>query len=438
MTTGPALRTETREELVSLLYQAAELEHGLCCSYLFASFSCKQEEDEGLSTDQVGAVTRWRKAVKQVAEEEMLHLALVSNLLAAVGAAPHLRRPDFPQASPYYPAGITIDLHRLDDVSLTRFVYLERPEDVEVEDAIAFDAQVDLEPEVPVAAPGALQAPDDGGEEVPDASSFATVGHLYQAIEDGFEHLVEQRGERNVFIGAPGAQATADYFHFPELVAVTDLSSARRALGVLVMQGEGVRGDWTEAHYGTFLGIRDELRAAVAADPDFDPARAVMANPLTGTLPGVDGVRVVDDPMTVGVMDLFDNAYELMTAMLLRFFAQTDESEQELQVLVQTAVAVMADVIDPLGKLLTAMPAGPSHPGFTAGPSFAFHRSVTLVPHRRAAWLIFHERLVELAGYAESLTDQGAPGAVGEVCKALVDAGAQLKPHLDRPPLLQA
>jgi len=27
---------------------------------------------------------------------------------------------------------------------------------------------------------------------------------------------------------------------------------------------------------------------------------------------------------------------------------------------------------------------------------------------------------------------------VGEVCKALVDAGAQLKPHLDRPPLLQA
>ncbi len=430
------MQIETREELVSLLNQAAELEHGLCCSYLFASFSCKQRDDEGLSEEQLEAVTRWATAVKEVAEQEMLHLALVSNLLTALGAAPLLRRPDFPQVSPYYPAGITISLRRLDDVSLTRFIYLERPEGMEVEDAVASDPAIELEAETPDAAPGVLQTPqEEAAAPTADAVSYTTVGHLYQAIEDGFERLVDQRGEGDVFIGAPGSQATERYFRFPDLVAVTDLASARQALGVLVEQGEGVRGDWTEAHYGTFLDIREELRAHAERDPNFEPARPVLTDPRAGQFED-DGDRVVDDPMSTSVMELFDNAYELMTGMLLRFFAQTDESNEQLEVLVQTAILLMAEVIDPLGKVLTGMPAGSSHPDSTAGPSFAFHGSVTLLPHRRAAWLIFHERIVELGDYAKRLAEQYAPDAVGQVGDALVDAAAALEPHLDRSPLL--
>src|SRR3954465_3765346 len=80
---------EHREALIYMLCQAAELEHGIMCQYLFAAFSLKQREDEGLTADELETVTRWRKVIAHVASEEMLHLALVHNILSAVGAAPH-------------------------------------------------------------------------------------------------------------------------------------------------------------------------------------------------------------------------------------------------------------------------------------------------------------------------------------------------------------
>src|SRR5690349_18586567 len=83
---------EHREALIYMLCEAAELEHGIMCQYLFAAFSLKQSADEGLTEAEVAAVTRWRQQVSHVATQEMLHLALVHNLLSAIGAAPHLAR----------------------------------------------------------------------------------------------------------------------------------------------------------------------------------------------------------------------------------------------------------------------------------------------------------------------------------------------------------
>src|ERR1051326_4760622 len=70
-----------REALIYMLCEAAELEHGIMCQYLFAAFSLKQRADEGLTAEELEAVTRWRKDISHVATEEMLHLALVHNLL---------------------------------------------------------------------------------------------------------------------------------------------------------------------------------------------------------------------------------------------------------------------------------------------------------------------------------------------------------------------
>jgi hypothetical protein len=53
------------------------------------------------------------------------------------------------------------------------------------------------------------------------------VSHLYRGIERGLERLVEKYGERQLFVGAPEAQATQQYFRWPELVPITDLASAR-------------------------------------------------------------------------------------------------------------------------------------------------------------------------------------------------------------------
>src|ERR671934_1333956 len=73
---------EHREALIYMLCEAAELEHGIMCQYLFAAVSLKQREDEGLTADELDAVTRWRRTIAHVATEEMLHLALVQNVLS--------------------------------------------------------------------------------------------------------------------------------------------------------------------------------------------------------------------------------------------------------------------------------------------------------------------------------------------------------------------
>jgi hypothetical protein len=360
---GGAIAVESREELISLLCQAAELEHGLACSYLFAAFSLKRCVEDGLSPAHVGVVAGWRTTILDVAEQEMLHLALVCNLLTAIGAAPHLRRPPVPHRSAYYPVGVTVELRRFDESSLTRFIFLERPEHVDVEDEILQHPAVELDDDVPAFAPGALGVQPASSDV--DAHDYSTVGHLYDTIEAAFSHLVELRGERCVFIGPRAAQAPSSHFDMDDLVSVVDLASARRALEILTTQGEGVRGDWSEAHYGRFLGIRSELREVVLADPGFDPAWPVVDNPTV--LPGDDGTATVDDGETLAVMRLFNGIYTLMTLMLVRWFAHTDEPEPALRTLARSCVDLMEDAIEPLGTLLARMPAHPGSAAPTAG-----------------------------------------------------------------------
>ena len=57
------LRVERREELVWLLVQAAELEHGLMGAYLFAQFTLKRSRDEGLSGEQLATVAAWEQVL---------------------------------------------------------------------------------------------------------------------------------------------------------------------------------------------------------------------------------------------------------------------------------------------------------------------------------------------------------------------------------------
>src|SRR5437762_12978392 len=101
---------EHREALIYMLCEAAELEHGIMCQYLYAAFSLKQSPDEGLTSEEAEAANRWRKHISHIATQEMLHLSLVQNLLSAIGAAPHLSRPNFPQPASHYPAGVTLAL----------------------------------------------------------------------------------------------------------------------------------------------------------------------------------------------------------------------------------------------------------------------------------------------------------------------------------------
>src|SRR3712207_2012466 len=108
----PEIIVSHREQLAYLLSEAAEIEHGLMCCYLYAAFSLKRGEEEGLTASEAAAVDKWRITLHEIAREEMLHLSLVSNLLAAIGMAPHFMRPNLPVWPGYHPSGVTLSLSR--------------------------------------------------------------------------------------------------------------------------------------------------------------------------------------------------------------------------------------------------------------------------------------------------------------------------------------
>ncbi len=169
-----------REESIFMLSEAATLEHMVMVQYLFASFSLKRRTKEGVTPEQLKAIRRWNQNIVEIAEQEMLHLALVNNLLTSIGAAPYLGRPNFPLRSRYFPSGVTLALLPFDEVSLRFFLYLERPETVQVEDVPGF-----------VKDAGSNQSQTV----VPQGQEFATIGQLYRGIELGLEHLVDSYGE---------------------------------------------------------------------------------------------------------------------------------------------------------------------------------------------------------------------------------------------------
>ena len=295
--------------------------------YLFAAFSLKQNVDEGLSAETLAAVQRWRKTLLSIGEQEMLHLALVQNLLTAVGAAPRLARPNFPMPAYSYPAGVRIELLPFGEAALRHFAFLERPEGMDVEDAEGFEAIAQA-----VALPH-----DEQDEIVPHLQEFDTIGQLYRSIQAGLEHLADRLGPERLFIGPPNAQATEEHFRWPELVAVTDLASARRAIDTIVEQGEGARGEWRDAHFGRLLGILDEYLEIKRADPGFEPARPVVAANVRPQATGVV-VPLITDPGTTRCMDLLNVAYEVLLQLLSRYFAHTDESPEQLAVLADVSV----------------------------------------------------------------------------------------------------
>jgi len=381
---------EHREALIYTLGKAAELEHLIMLQYLFAAFSLKGHVREGLSEEALLAVQRWRRTLLSIGEQEMLHLALVQNLLTAVGAAPRLTRPNFPMPAYSYPAGVRIELLPFGEAALRHFAFLERPEGMDVEDAEGFEAI-----EQAVALPH-----DEEDEIVPHLQEFDTIGQLYRSIQAGLEHLADRLGPERLFIGPVDAQATEEHFRWAELVAVTDVASAQRAIDTIVEQGEGARGEWRDAHFGRLLGILDEYLAIKVADPSFEPARPVVAANVRQQATGVP-MPLITDPGTTRCMDLLNVTYEVLLQLLSRYFAHTDETPAQLQVLADVSVGLMYAAIKPLGTVVTTLPIGWDTPGVTAGPGFElFYQVDYLLPHREAAWVLMEERLRDAAAFA--------------------------------------
>ena len=419
-TTLPPLPIDSREQLVYLLTQASELEQGILCEYLFALYTLRRDPRDGLEGEQLAQVTRWGQTLAEIAVQEMLHLTLATNLLTAVGATPHFHRPNFPIRCQWYPPDVQVALVPFGEEALRHFLYLERPDLVDVADAELFSRVCECRPLT--ATPATLMA---------EPQDYTTVGHLYRSIGHGFARLVERYGEAGVFIGPPEAQATRDRLGWPELVAVTDLAAAEAAIATIVEQGEGAAGDWREAHFGRLATVLEEFLTATEADPSFEPARP--AQPAYVRRPPDQPLAVViSDPLTAQVADLFDAAHQTLLQALCRLFVHDEETDREVATLADTAIGLMAEVLRPLGSALTALPLGPDHPGELAGPAFFMvHPTQFLLPWRQAAWKVMVQRLGVMADTCVRLGCEPGLGQLADLEQPVRGFAARLQAHLD-------
>src|SRR3984957_12823533 len=116
-------RLQSREEILHALYEAAELEHNLMCTFLYAAFSLKDGESEGLRPEEVAAVRRWRAELIKVSVEEMGDLTAVWNITAALGGSPRFGRANFPLDPGNLPASVTVRLAPFNTATLQHFFF---------------------------------------------------------------------------------------------------------------------------------------------------------------------------------------------------------------------------------------------------------------------------------------------------------------------------
>ncbi|HLW37879.1 MAG TPA: ferritin-like domain-containing protein [Candidatus Eremiobacteraceae bacterium] len=422
---------DTRDELLYLLTRASELEHNLACVYLYAGYSLKSDLNEGgLTQPELDAVRTWKRKIAGVAVEEMLHLAQVSNLVTAIGGAPHFARSNFPMPSSTFPFGIKLTLEPFSQDLIERFVCYEMPEkSVLGPKRLAQYATIVKR----------VVAEFDRSESMrvqnsiePYDIDFRTVGEFYHKIESGFRRIPAER----LFIGDPTVQANPTYLDLPkELVQVSDVASACSAIEMIVEQGESPTKDHPDAHFAVFDSIRVEYaqltEAAKRENRAFEPVRPMLSNPSTRGFGATPNTNRITDPIAQELAGLFNTTYDLMLMMLLRFFAHGGENEDELRLLARGTLRMMASGLRPLGEALAKTPAGPEYPGQTAGPTFGFPRSVHLLAHKEAAWIVFLERLYDIAARLTRLAEETALLAeVPEAAAALESVAEHLTPFI--------
>ncbi|MDP9019138.1 MAG: ferritin-like protein, partial [Candidatus Eremiobacteraeota bacterium] len=335
----------TREELIYLLSRASELEHGLACVYLFICHSLKSDVLEGgMTVEQSRIVRGWKRKLAGVAIEEMLHLAQVTNMLTAIGGAPHFKRVNFPMPSTAFPFGIELSLEPFSKATIERLVCYEMPEKgiLSLDRQSTFDEILARVVKPPVQSTDIM--PTHCATE-PFEIDFHTVGEFYHKIESGFKTIPAEI----LFIGPPQAQANARFVDLGgQLKSVLDTDSACAAIEMIVQQGEAPTSEHMDAHFCVFDTIRieyeEQVALAQAAGAVFEPVRPVIANPMTHFYEDASGGTILTDELTHNVADLYNVAYDTMLLMLLRFFAHTDETEEELELLSRGTLRLMASV----------------------------------------------------------------------------------------------
>lgn len=201
------------------LQAALELEFFTIPPYLTAMWSLKDEGHYAAQT------------IRAVVYEEMQHMALACNMLAAIGGTPTLTAPEsIPSYPNPMPGGVKpyleVGLEGLNDSVLKDFLAIEEPEEV-----IEFELE-------------SLQG-------IPD--TFERIGQFYDAVKEAFERIKPKLSVDKQIAGplAP--------------LVVATLQDVQRAIDLIKVQGEGTNVDPKSpegelAHFYRFQELQQNRR----------------------------------------------------------------------------------------------------------------------------------------------------------------------------------
>jgi Ferritin-like len=404
-----------RDRLVALLGIAAQIEHAVCCQYLFAAHSMKALPGEaGCTYVQLEHLRQWKGTLLSIARMEMEHLAIVANVLTAIGEPAEFERPSFPTLAGAFPIDRPFSLRPYSLDALADFVLVEFPDHVTAAER-AFIAYLKGSP---LEQDRALAGRIATGRRSLQRNSLAA---LYEEVEGLFEAL-DDTDAATLFVGPPAAQVTGTTL-FPTnppqpanvrvydvlLTSIDGRASAVKAIQRIRREGEGAPSRQLQegGHFGRFTALYQALSEALQRDPGFVPSRPVVDNPVTpvvrGILPAPTGptVTLVTSPTAVAAMQAYDLAYDTCLKLLAMLFSQTpgDLGYVTLQDIV--FFPMMTLVLRPLGDLLTQLPAA-DRGAACAGPSFLAPASVALA-RPSVAWDVIAEQLDELADRCDAL-----------------------------------
>ncbi|MDJ0590625.1 MAG: ferritin-like protein [Pleurocapsa sp. MO_226.B13] len=231
---------KTVDDLHYYLKQAMAIEHATLPPYITALYSMKP-----------GTNIEAFHILRAVAVEEMLHLTLAANVFNAVGGdiKSVLTDPDFiPQYPTTLPTGETdfeVGLNKFSRETVRTFLKIERANEAERGQPLV----------VPRNHTNSLLTVHNH----PPHFSFYSIGQFYAEIIRGLHALHKELGD-DLFCGDPAKQVTPEYYYNGggEIIPVTNLTSAIRALREIQEQGEGsgkeriYDGDRELSHYYRF------------------------------------------------------------------------------------------------------------------------------------------------------------------------------------------
>ena len=308
------------EDLRDHIAVAIAVELSTIPPYLYAMYSIADRSSEA------------SLLIRSIVAEEMLHAALASNLLLAVGGEPDFAStaliPAYPQLLPHHSPPLELSLGPA-SLDLVRDVLMriEQPE-----------------------AHGAPPEPD----------VFETLGQFYHALTIAIDEL---SAASDIFSDPQVRRQLADpSFYSPVafdaedsggLMAVVDRATADEAIEIIVHQGEGLSEDrWADPGHHELTHYHKLLQIAEGISP-LGEVRAVPTDP-----------RVADYPEPIQpAAHLFNAAYRYTYLLLDELLGPSPDKTEH----VSRLYTIMASTMSSVAYWLVEQPIGD---GLVAAPTF--------------------------------------------------------------------